>query len=234
MRSFALPLILALSSAPAFAQGLPGQINTTIYTDGHGTRLYIGSFPGDSSPHLIFETPGGVFVMGGNEMTIASKGDDPAKLRLTSPAGHNCLSFNKTVTPSPMDQIEMVQVCGSEAEDAPGSHGGQFLIGVTRKWTTGDAAMRRKMVISSAYTGGDEPFVWLYPSLGPFSEGIVSNVPPPPSSTPPPGTNCANSVPAGNFGALAACYGFTSGDVEYYNGGRMTWADVIAGMERRR
>jgi hypothetical protein len=33
---------------------------------------------------------------------------------------------------------------------------------------------------------------------------------------------------------LASCYGFTSGDIDYYNAGRMTWSDVIAGMEHRR
>lgn len=220
-----------LSAASVSAQGAFGAIAPPagiIADDGQGHTLSI------TNGRLIFETPNGVFWFGGNEFGCVSKGDDPCKLRLASPTGHNCISDNKSHPLNPFDQQELALLCGSATEDddrAVPSGGGQWIFGVNRKWSGGDGAMRKKLIVSPAYTEDGEPVVRLYPALGPFAEG-VPQIQPPMNAPPPPVANCG-AIPPGDFVALSACYRFASGDQDYYLSGRMTWAQVIADMERR-
>ena len=186
---------------------------------------------------LDINTGRGRLIFSGNELTVASLGADPPKVRLASPDGiFGCVSFNRSHPSDPMDQREHVLICAKPAEDGLG--GGQLEVSVKQRSGTGDAAMRKAGVISTAYSGDGQPVVRWLPYLGPFTEGAPPPPPapapvPPPPVVPPPSKSCATTVAQGDFLGLQQCYGFASGDEAAYVAGRATWESVIAQMELR-
>lgn len=119
---------------------------------------------------LDIRTPTGFLQFGGNELTVGSTVEDPPKVRLTTPAGKalGSVSFNRT-RPDGV-QEEIVLITGTEAEDAPGSMGGQFQIAVRRKLSDGDQAMRLAVVVTVAYSRTGEPEIYIAPAMGVFTQ----------------------------------------------------------------
>ena len=119
---------------------------------------------------LDIRSPYGFLQFGGNELTIGSFIEDPPKVRLASPAGKGLgsVSFNR-IRPDGV-QEEIVLISGVEAEDGPGTMGGQFQISVRRKLSDGDQAMRLAVVVTVAYSRTGEPEVYIAPSMGVFTQ----------------------------------------------------------------
>ena len=214
MKKFVLGFLFVCSVFVS-AQSLPGSITPVAVV---GTSLDI-------------TTDRGRDVFRGNEQTLASLGDDPPKLRLAAPVGtYGCVSYNQSHILDPLDHHEKAMICAKPAEDGLG--GGQLEFWVEGRYGTGDSAIRKMIVISPAFTTDGIPVVRMYPNLGPFAEGAppVPSVPvQPPSPLPPIGP-----IAEGDFVALAAAYGFASGEEALYYSGRWTWEQIVADMEHRR
>ena len=118
---------------------------------------------------LDIRTRIGFLQFDGNELTVGSTIADPPKVRLVAPEGQlGAVSFNRLRADGA--QEEVVLLIGKEAEDAPGSLGGQFEIWLRRKYSDGDRAMRLAGVLTVGYSRSGDPEIYWSPSLGVFTQ----------------------------------------------------------------
>ncbi len=111
----------------------------------------------------------GFLHFSGNELTVGSTIDDPPKVRLASPSGAlGAVTFSRLRADGVQEEI--VMLLAKEAEDAPGSLGGQFEVWVRRKFADGDQAMRLAGILTVGYSRSGEPEALWAPSLGVFTQ----------------------------------------------------------------
>lgn len=106
----------------------------------------------------------GVLLWAGNELSLIPTVADPVKIRLVRGA----LSFSFLRTDGRQEEVALIT--GGLAEDDHASLGGDLEFYVRAKNATGDNAMRRVGVLSTAYSPDNLPRVYFLPDLGKFNQ----------------------------------------------------------------
>jgi len=149
----------------------------------------------------------------GNELTVGSTVDDPAAIRVASPAGTNKISGNVLNPDGSQSEKNLLILTMDES-------GGCYDFQAQLPGRTDDNGMVRLARLSPK---GFELFV-------PIIHSPMPTIPP----APPDGSDPTHGIPPGDFARIVQVYGFESDQQQEWAMQRVTsWAVVIGRMDER-
>jgi hypothetical protein len=192
----------------------------------------------------LMESERGYLDASGNEVFADSIIDDPPKYRQGSPVrggAFGCISGDRLVFNDDGSlRVRLEKVLLILKPDDSGGEGGCYDFFAQRPNTEDDQNMVR---VARLTTQSFEVFVPLVQHAGGVGPAPIPQPPlpapapapqPQPEPVPQPAPEQPVRIPEGDFDAVTRHYGFPSDDEQPYREGRLTWAEVIARMERRK
>lgn len=180
-------------------------VNGTLTVNGPmrvviGEHLFAFEQCADGHVRVYSDNPRGRWMFCGNEDMVRSKGNDPAKRRVASPAGvQSGVSFGVPLGEWDSEEIGLVTVAYDQQQ--PAAKGAELMVRLKQRGLAGDGAMRLVHAITQSLSdmpGFIARFISAASGLGPFADG------PPPQMPPPPGSASALISQTNLAGALSA------------------------------